>query len=218
MNEEQAVLAFFAKPENLPLALIVAEQIDKQREQLNNSLWLALQQRIATLCDTHQLPWQIEITEDKNAPDCLVGLHGNLHTAQPLYLRPMIEQQNLGGNLRIYLGLMWSETPTPEQLALPEVAQLKEALQKVHFKNNESFLGWQWTTFHPRRKDFLLRYASKPDTVLDEIVATMQPLLLGLNGETTHANAALKHAPRSMNISLDQLRSKRTPTNPSVAE
>lgn len=212
MNEEQAVLAFFAKPENLPLALIVAEQIDKQREQLNNNMWRALQQHVTALCENYQLPWLIEITEDRNAPDCLVGLHGNLRTAQPLYLRPMIEQQNLGGNVRIYFGLMWSEAPTPEQLALPEVTQLKEALQKAHFKTNESFLGWQWTTFHPRRKDFLLRYSSKPNTVLNEIAATMQPLLHDLNSEITCANTALKNAPRSMTVSLDQLRSKSTLT------
>ncbi len=93
MNEEQAVLDFFAQAENLPLALAVAEQVDQQREQLNNNFWRGLQQSLNTLCATHQLPWQIEITEDKNAPDSLVGLHGKLHSAQPLYLRPMIEQQ-----------------------------------------------------------------------------------------------------------------------------
>jgi hypothetical protein len=209
MNEEQAVLDFFAKTENLPLALAVAEQMDKQREQINNRLWLALMQRLNVLVGEHELPWQLEATEDKNAPDCLVGLHCNLRIAQALYLRPMVEQQNLGGDLRIYFGLMWSTTPSPEQLGLPEINELKEALQKANFKTNESFLAWQWTAFHPRRKDFLLRYSQQPEKTLDEMTAILQTLLVDFNAAITLANAALKDAPRSMNISLDQLRSKR---------
>ena len=213
MNEEQAVLDFFAKVENLPLALAVAEQIDKQREQLNNSLWLALLQRLNALCNEHQLPWHIEVTEDKNAPDSLVGLYGNLRIAQTLYLRPMVEQQNLGGNLRIYFGLMWSAAPSPEQLALPVVVELKASLQKSNFKTNESFLGWQWTTFHPRRKDFLLRYSQQPEKTLAEMAAILQTLLVDFNAAITLVNTALKDAPRSMNISLDKLRSKRANYN-----
>ncbi|MEQ1525319.1 MAG: hypothetical protein ABL911_01050 [Gallionella sp.] len=208
MNEEQAVLDFFAQAENLPLALAVAEQVDQQREQLNNNFWRGLQQSLNTLCATHPLPWQIEITEDKNAPDNLVGLHGRLQSAQPLYLRPMIEQQNLGGKLRIYFGLMWSATHSPEQLTLPEIIELKASLQKANFKTNESFLGWQWTTFHPRRKDFLLRYAKQPEILHEEILKTLQPLLIDLNQDITRANAALQHAPHGLSASLSQLRTE----------
>lgn len=210
MNEEQAVLDFFAKSENLPLALAVAEQMDKQREQINNRLWLALMQRLNVLVGEHELSWQLEATEDKNAPDCLVGLHCNLRIAQALYLRPMVEQQSLGGNLRIYFGLMWNVTPTPEQLELSEVSKLKEALQNANFKTNESFLAWQWTAFHPRRKDFLLRYSRQPENTLDEMIKVLQTLLLDFNEAITLANTALKDAPRSMNISLEKLLSKRT--------
>jgi hypothetical protein len=206
MNEEQAVLDFFAKPENLPLALAVAEQIDKHREQLNNSLWLALLQRLNALCNEHQLQWHIEATEDKNAPDSLVGLHGNLRSTQTLYLRPMVEQQNLGGDLRIYFGLMWNIAPSPEQLAMPAICALKAALQKSHFKTNESFLGWQWTTFHPRRKDFLLRYSQQPESVVDEITKILQTLLVDFNEAINFANAALQLTPQGLSVSLNQLR------------
>ena len=46
MNEEQAVLDFFAQTENLPLGLSVAEQMDRLREQMNNRLWLELLPRL----------------------------------------------------------------------------------------------------------------------------------------------------------------------------
>jgi hypothetical protein len=39
MNEEQAVLDFFSRTENLSLGLSVAEQMDELRVQMNNRLW-----------------------------------------------------------------------------------------------------------------------------------------------------------------------------------
>ena len=157
MNEELAILDFFSRAENLPLGLSIAEQMDGIREQMNNRLWQDLLGRAKALAVLHGLGWQMETTEDKNAPDSLVGLHCVANPEQPLYLRPMLEQQYLGGTWRIYFGLMWSASPTPDQLELPAVTGLKAALQKAGFKSNENFLAWQWTSFHPRRKDFLLR-------------------------------------------------------------
>lgn len=209
MNEEQAVLDFFAQEENLPLGLSVAEQMDQIREQMNTRFWRESLQHLDALLNEHELEWQAQPTEDKNAPDSLVGIHCTLSSVQPLYLRPMMEQQYLGGVWRIYFGLMWSATPSLEQLALPAVAALKQSLQDAGFKNNENFLAWQWTALHPRRKDFLLRFSQHPAALLNDAMASLQKLLIEHRTSIEQANAALQTAPRSMTISLDQLRSKR---------
>jgi len=209
MNEELAVLDFFAQTENLPLGLAVAEQMDTLREQMNNRLWQELLPRLQALINDHELAWRVQPTEDKNAPDSLVGLHCTTSTEQPLYLRPMMEQQYLGGVWRIYFGLMWSAAPSPDQLGLPAVSSLKESLQTAGFKSNENFIAWQWTAFHPRRKDFLLRYSLQPEKLLGDMEAIFKTLLLEHRVSIEQANAALKTAPRSMTVSLDQLRSKR---------
>ena len=208
MNEEFAILDFFSRTENLPLGLSVAEQMDGIREQMNNRLWRDLLGRVKTLTDLHGLGWQIETTEDKNAPDSLLGLHCLASPEQLHYLRPMLEQQYLGGKWRIYFGLMWSAPPTPEQLGLPAVSGLKAALQKEGFKSNENFLGWQWTSFHPRRKEFLLQYALNPEVLLGNMEALFNGLLIGHRIPIELANAALKSAPRSLAAALDQLRDK----------
>jgi len=206
MNEEQAVLDFFARPENLSLGLSVAEQMDRLREQMNNRLWQELLARLDALANAQGLAWRIELTEDKNAPDNLVGLHCAASTGQALYLRPMMEQQYLGGEWRIYFGLMWSTAPAPGQLGSPAVTRLKESLQKAGFKSNESFLGWQWTAFHPRRKDFLLRYALQPEKLLGDMEAVFKTLLTEHRVSIEQANAALKTAPHSLSTSLNRLR------------
>lgn len=208
MNEQQAVLDFFSQAENLPLGLAVAEQMDTLREQMNTRFWQTLQERLGKLSNEHSLPWQIAATEDRNTAGCLVGLSCTPRTAQELYLRPMMEQQYLGGNWRIYYGLMWSATPSPGHLALPAVITIKESFLQAGFKSNESHLAWQWTMMHPRRMDFLLRYAQQPEAILNDAQAFMQSLLTERHDLLAAANAALQTAPRGLAVSLNQLRNE----------
>lgn len=209
MNEEQAVLDFFAKKENLPLGLSVATLMDKIRKDMNSDFWQQLQSLLAACAASGEADWAIETTEDRNDAEQLVGLHYDLVPAQEIYLRPMAEQQLMGGDWRIYFGLIWSGSPSPEHLKLPEVARLKEALNQAGLKSNENFLGWQWTRLHPRRQDFLLRFSTGPQALLDDAAKPLLGLLSEFGPALAAANASLRHAPRSMAISLDQLRSKR---------
>jgi hypothetical protein len=197
MNEEQAILDFFSQPENLQLALSVAEQTDQLRVQMNNRFWRELMSRLQTLIKEHELAWHVDLTEDKNAPDSLVGLHCVSLTERQIYLRPMMEQQYLGGEWRVYFDL----------LSLSAVSNLKKSLQKAGFKSNESFLAWQWTAFHPRRKDFLLNFARHPEKSLDDAVKIFGSLLIDQHELIEQANAVLMTTPsRSLSVSLDQLR------------
>ncbi len=209
MKEELAVLEFFSQPENLPLALSVAEQADRLREQLNSQFWHGAILHLLNFTETNALGWHIAATEDRNAPDTLVGLHCAPDSEQSLYLRPMMEQQNLGKGLQIYFGLMWSTPPTPEHLTMPAVSALSAALTADGYKGNENFMAWQWTTLYPRSKSFLLRYTNHPEQVMTEIENTFGKLMLKHHVHITHANLALAAAPRSMAISLDKLHVKR---------
>ncbi|MFA6922023.1 MAG: hypothetical protein WC216_09290 [Gallionella sp.] len=195
MNEEQAVLDFFAKPENLPLGLSVSQLMDDIRRKMNSALWQALQQHLGTLLNQQAADWQVKVTEDRNAADVLVGLQCKLTRPQELCLFPMLEQQYLGGNWRIFTGLMWQSPPAPEQLALPAVATLKQSLADAGFGNNENFLAWQWTRFYPQRSDFLLRYSQQPEALLGEVESVFSSLLIEHRDEIAAANAALKIRP-----------------------
>lgn len=215
MNEEQAVLDFFSKKENLPLGLSVATLMDDIRKRMNSEFWLQLKTTLEAAINPLDAGWIILPTEDRNDAEQLVGLHFNLDTDQDVYLRPMIEQQLMGGNWRIYFGLIWSSAPSPEHLKLPAIARLKEELNLNGLKSNESFLGWQWSKLHPRRQDFLLHLSNQPQALLDDAAKPLLSLLTEFGDAINAANAALHSAPRSMAISLDQLRSKRP--NPASA-
>ena len=207
MNEEQAILEFFAKTENLSLGLCVAEQMDKLREQMNNRFWMELLSRLETLIEEQGLTLHFEPTEDRNAPDYLVGLHCSTGTEQSPCLLPIVEQQYLGGDWRIYFGLMWSSAPSREQLGVAAVSSLRTSLKKAGYKSNENFLAWQWTLLYPRRKDFLLRYAYRPGQVLDEMESILKKLLIDHGTAITQVNEALRTiASRSLHASLNQLR------------
>jgi hypothetical protein len=205
MNEEQAALEFFSREENLPLALIAAEHLDGIRLQHNNRFWEALRKELDALLAQHKLEWDSKFTEDRNSEGTLVGVHLEPHAAQRAFLRPFMEQQLMGDKYRIYYGLMWNAAPEPAQKTLPAVEALRAQLSNAGFKQNDSFLAWQWSPWYPRRKDFLLRLSNNREELLS---ATMQPwhaLLLEYGEQLRAANLALNSAPRSAAISLEQL-------------
>lgn len=208
MNEEQAVLDFFGRTENLSLALIAAEHLDNIRLQHNNHFWKTLRSRLDTLLTQHSLPWHSAFTEDRNSEGTLVGLHLEPSTAQRTFLRPFMEQQLLGDRYRIHYGLMWNVAPEPAQKNLPAVEALRAALCAAGFKQNDSFLAWQWSPWYPRRKDFLLRLSSSQEQLMEEAMQPWQRLLHDHGNELNSANVALNAVPRSAAISLAQLHSK----------
>lgn len=202
MDEEQAVLNFFAAPENLPLALIVGEHIDGIRQQLNRQFWSELTARIEK-----EVPsWLVTATKDRNQDDCLVGLHLRPQIEQAIYLQPMMEQQINQGELQVYFGLIWSSSPAVDKSNLAEILTLRQALQQDGYRDNEGFLAWRWTNHYPRRKDFLLRFNSHREELLSSTSKILTDLL-ARHGDLLHAaNRALANTPVSNAISLSQLR------------
>lgn len=208
MNEEQAVLNFFAQEENLPLAIVAAEHLDAIRLRLNNEFWKALQERLDALLALHALPWDSKLAEDRNTDDCLVGLYLQPRTESRLFLRPFMEQQFIGDGYRLYHGLMWSNTPDAGQKNLPAVEALFGVLQQAGFKQGDNFFAWQWLPWHPRRRDFLLQLTAHHEELLAAIMYPWQNLLLDHGKQLQQANLAFNNAADTNTISLNQLRSK----------
>ena len=202
MNEEQAVLNFFAETENLSLALSVGEQVDQIRQNLNNEFWLLLNNKIHSLF----AEWTSKVTEDRNNANCLVGLNLRPQGEQNLFLQPMMEQQVSSNGLRIYFGLMWSSAPTNDKTNLAEVLILRDALLRDGYKSNESFLAWQWTQLHPRSKDFLLGFTSQREEMLDRSAKHLSELMNKHADDICSANHVLATTPQSTAISLTSLR------------
>ncbi len=208
MNEEQAALEFFSRRENLPLALIAAEHLDALRRDLNNAFWQGLAQRLDALLAERALPWSCALTEDRNREDCLVGVHLQPTSGLRVFLRPFMEQQFIGDGYRIYYGLMWNTQPDSTQKNLPAISQLSQTLQQAGFKQGDDFFAWQWLPWHPRRRDFLMRFGSQPEDFLEEAMQPWQDLLQAWGPLLQAANAELAHSAASATISLESLRSK----------
>ncbi len=201
-NEEQAVLQFFSQEENLELALAVADAVDVTRQRMNNEFWNRLAARLAATTPG----WQVALTEDRNVEDSLVGLYLQPDVEQALFLRPMMEQQIIGGVPRIYFGLMWSATAEPQKKSLDPVAALCGALEQEGFKTSDNFLAWQWSPYYPRSKKFLMRLSTSGDKLLDEAAGLLRQLIETHGSALAAANAALREAPRTVAVSLDGLR------------
>jgi len=203
MNEEQAVIDFFAQQENLPLALVVAEQVDTIRRDMNNSFWRKLAKRMESIVSDST--WQVELTYDRNTENCLVGTYLQPASEQPLYLCPMLEQQIIGESPRIYFGLIWSDPAASGLPFPPEVVALRKDMLDKGYKSSDKFLIWQWTPYYPRSKDFLLRYSADTEALLDEASNLLREVLD--NPLLATANASLQTTSQSAVVSLDSLRS-----------
>lgn len=208
MNEQQAALDFFSQPENLPLALITAEHIDDIRQRLNNEFWESLSERLESWITEQGLPWDSAITEDRNNDECMVGLHAKPQAEQRVFLIPFMEQQFLGGDYRMFFGLMWNTAPDAAQKNLPEVAALRSLLTDAGLSESDSFLAWQWLPWHPRRRDFLMQFTQKREDLLAEAIQPWQLILKEFGEQLKQANQALNMPGHSAAVSLDQLRSK----------
>ena len=207
MNEEQAALEFFSQPENLPLALIAAEHIDDMRQRMNNEFWEALREQLESWIAEQGLPWDSAITEDRNNEESLVGLHAKPQAEHRVFLIPFMEQQFLGGDYRMFVGLMWSSTPDATQKNLPAVTALRTLLTDAGLSESDNFLAWQWLPWRPRRRDFLLTFAQKREELLAEAMQPWQLILSEFGEQLKLANEALNQ-PGTISVSLDQLRSK----------
>jgi len=69
-------------------------------------------------------------------------------------------------------------------------------------------LAWQWTPYYPRSMDFLLRFSSDADALLNEAVDLIQNLLVTHHDALHSANTALRESSKSAVsvVSLDRLR------------
>jgi hypothetical protein len=208
MNEEQAALDFFSQPENLPLALIAAEHIDDIRQRLNNEFWEALHERLGSWLTEQGLPWDSAITEDRNNEECLVGMHAKPQAAQRTFLIPFMEQQFLGGDYRLFFGLMWNTAPDAAQKNQPAVTALRSLLSDAGLSESDTFLAWQWLPWHPRRRDFLLQFAAQREALLAEAMQPWQLLLGEFGKQLQQANLALNMPGHQAAVSLEQMRSK----------
>lgn len=206
MNEEQTILEFFSQTENLSLALAVAERMDAIRERMNNQLWQQVQLRIDELLAGQNINWHVRLTEDRNVAGRFVGLHYRSTDEQQICLLPMLEQQFMGSEWRIYSGLMWSATPSTAHIQLPAITHLQSSLQQAGYKSNENFLCWQWTPYYPRRRSFLLSYSQKPAELLGEIAKIAGSLLIDYGSQILHANKALGKIAPSLPAALQQMR------------
>lgn len=205
-NDEQVVLDFFSRPENVPLALVAAEHIDGIRLKLNNEFWTTMRDSVDALISKQAPDWVSFLTEDRNNEECLVGMYVQPSQAQEVFLRPFMEQQFQGDAYRIYHGLMWSTTPSAVQKNLPGVIALRDSLQSAGFKEGDSFLAWQWLPWRPRQRDFLMRFATQRETLLQEAETIWSRLLVDYQELIRQANLELHAKGHSAAISLSQMR------------
>lgn len=211
LNDEQVVLDFFTRPENLPLAMVAAEHLDELRRELNNAFWQDMGSRLDALLAEHGLPWRSNPTEDRNLDDCLVGVHLQPASDARIFLRPFMEQQFSGDSYRIYFGLIWSSAPDGAQNNLPQVTELAQTMESAGFRKGDDIFAWLWLPWHPRSRAFLTSFGMQREAFMKEVMQPWEDLLLEFGELLQRANLALENSGNNATVSLESLRSTLPP-------
>jgi hypothetical protein len=161
--------------------------MDLIRSRMNSDFWLLLKEKLDISFLQRAPEWQIKAIEDRTGIP--VGLQCLPKEHQDCCLTPMLEQQCMNGDWRIFSGLMWQG----EAQMTTSVGALKQAFADC--RSNANFLAWRWMNFHPRKRSFLLKLAEKPDQLLNEIASVFMEISLDKRELIDQANAELKSKP-----------------------
>ena len=175
MNPDQAIVEFLARAENFPAALEIAQYVEHTKKHLILQFWHRYHDEMARRLSEANLAnrWQMRLKDDQflsqQHAECRIAFRPArahaLHLDVPLWVAQPIER------LPLYYGLCWSRE-VPETPALPEIAELAQALETMWLKPD----GQSWWFKLIRLQDglceneFLLRTIQAPDAVTEEYV------------------------------------------------
>ena len=143
-----AVVEFLSKPENLEVALEIAELVEDVKDKLVREFWHAVKSKV---CESqNKLPtWSVKLDSDEQLKRNYSGLRCVPDTASKAqqYLGFRISQE--GG--MIYQGVCWNkemETPFDElSKKLPELSVIRDRLlqlSKEYAKSTKWWIGWKY--------------------------------------------------------------------------
>lgn len=175
MNYEQAIIEFLARPENFPIALDVAKQVEHVKDHLQVQFWSHYSEAIGRRLTSAGLieGWREKIQCNEN----LLGAYTKCRIAfkpqkpDVVHLDVALEAGVPRDGYPIYYGLHWSR-PYQKTYESPTLSKIRDIVSKLGFRLNPN--PWWVMTSQLRlslRDDRLLtRLASEPAQVNDEVV------------------------------------------------
>lgn len=197
MSYEDAILDFLAKPENLPIALEVAEYVEKLKDSMLEKFWLEFAAQLEGRFDEakHAPDWKFRKTNTDNLLDkwtrCAISPNRPA-SAAPAYTEVCFEHNGRGWGYRFYLGVRWTK-PVEKIDPFPSLERLRKVMLKHGLKKSSSWgPGWKWTPFYAHGETFLIRMGNDPEKFVAEMVGQTWDLFVALEKHLDRVNQDLQ--------------------------
>jgi hypothetical protein len=193
MSYEDKIIDFLAQPENLSVALEVADYVQKLREQTHRKFWSEFSEVVTDRLEGSEYSdhWVFERLPDnnweKNYGICSLRPTLQRRSNSPL-LGVSMQQGSSSNYYRLLMGIQWSQEPT-EEIKLPSLEKLILQLEAMNMKqSSKRWPRWNWLQYRIRGEKFLSSFNRDPEAFVNEVVDTywqffiqVQPLVAAVN-------------------------------------
>jgi hypothetical protein len=193
---KDAAVQFLSKPENLEVALDVAELLEDVKDKLVLEFWHKLKERVSEKL-SEPLTWSFKLDSDEEllkgrypGLDCVPGIAPNAQH----FLRFRLEQ---GGD-KISQGVCWNvEMKTPfDKLSegVPQLRRIRDRLQPSEgysSKVNTWWVGYKYLNNSQRLREKTSLLRMQAGTLANEVADEFVELAKGLQKLVEEANSAL---------------------------
>lgn len=195
MDYESEIVEFLSQKENIIYTLEIGERVEQVKNKLQEIFWINTKKNLDNYLREHEAKnrWQVSIEGDlfKNINKNWVGLNIEPINKENLYLHIGIAQEYY----RIFYGFWWNEE-IKENYSLPEVLALTKELQKEKYNDIgvRNSLGWKWTDYKIRDRNFLLSVADNNEIFAKNIADLLWDLFIKNVALMDAANLAISQA------------------------
>jgi hypothetical protein len=195
MSYEDKIIDFLAQPENLSVALEIADYVQKLREKTHRRFWPEFSEVVTDRLEGSEYAdhWVFERLPDnnweKNWGICSLRPVLESRSNAP-YLEVSMQQSASNNYYRLLTGVHWSKEPTGET-DLPTLEKLILQMDAMNMKqSSKPWPRWSWLPYRIRGEKFLLNYNQDPEAFVNEVVDTywqfftqVRPLVAAVNQE-----------------------------------
>lgn len=195
MTYEDKVLDYIAQPENLPVALEVADAVQQLKEMIHKRFWPLFTQKtqLLLLNSDYSEHWKyVPFPENRLKKEYEVS---NIMPVQPKgtespILRVMFGQGGRNNDYRFVTGVVWGrKIPEPNHPALKDFK--KELVSRKLTGAWDWWPGWKYLPYALVGGEFMVKFYHAPNELVDELAEEYWQLFLDLLPVIEPINQAL---------------------------
>ncbi len=175
MSYDEKILEFLAQPENLPVAMQVADYVQQLREKTHQDFWsMFSDEAIARLESSEYIDdWKIISPPPDRWDKSWERIHlrpRNLPSSDRPILSVTLEQGTPNFDFVLYYGARWEPEGIKDYASKSHDSLIQKLEEMQITQSNNIWTRWNYMGYKARGGQFIMRMTKDPDSLVDEIL------------------------------------------------